>query len=81
MSHPVQISLILLVSTLCASPADLALVGARIYPAPEASPIIDGSILIHDGKIVSVGDRNQVKVPASATRICGLKHILADPKP
>jgi imidazolonepropionase-like amidohydrolase len=69
MSCPVQILLIMLVFRLCASAADLALVGARIYPGPEASPIVDGSILIRDGKIVSVGDRNQVKVPAGATRI------------
>ncbi|PYT32375.1 MAG: 4-alpha-glucanotransferase [Acidobacteria bacterium] len=40
-----------------------------MYPAPEASQIVDGSILIRDGKIVAVGDRSQVKVPASATRV------------
>jgi hypothetical protein len=27
-------------------PADLALVGARIYPSPSAAPIEDGTVLI-----------------------------------
>jgi hypothetical protein len=34
--------------------SDLALVGARIYPAPDALPIKHGTVLIHDGRIVSV---------------------------
>jgi imidazolonepropionase-like amidohydrolase len=34
--------------------SDLALVGARIYPAPDALPIKHGTVLIRDGRIVSV---------------------------
>jgi len=41
----------------------LALVGARIYPAPDSAPILDGAILIEKGKIVAVGPRDKVAVP------------------
>ncbi len=46
--------------------ADLALVGAKIYPSPTDQPIERGSILIHDGRIVSVGPSAKVKVPPGA---------------
>jgi imidazolonepropionase-like amidohydrolase len=44
---------------------DLALVGAKIYPSPDSPPIADGTVLIRDGKIVAVGARRDIKVPAS----------------
>ena len=43
-----------LAGSLALQAADLALVGARIYPAPDALPIKYGTVLIHDGRIVSV---------------------------
>jgi imidazolonepropionase-like amidohydrolase len=46
--------------------ATLALVGARIYPAPDAAPIFDGVIVVADGKVVSVGPRDAVQIPAGA---------------
>ena len=45
----------------------LAIQHARIYTSPTAPPIEDGTLLIHDGRIVDVGA--QVKVPADATLI------------
>jgi len=48
---------------------DLALVGAKIYPSPTEPPIENGSILIRDGRIVSVGPAAVVKVPRDATVI------------
>jgi imidazolonepropionase-like amidohydrolase len=48
-----------------ASPA-LALVGARIYPAPDAAPILDGTIVVAGGKILSVGPRAGAAIPAGA---------------
>jgi imidazolonepropionase-like amidohydrolase len=48
--------------------ADLALVGARIYPSPDAAPISNGTILIHDGRIASVSG-NTIKIPAGTTRL------------
>ena len=46
----------------------LALVGAKIYPAPDAKPIVDGVVLIENGKILKVGTREELNIPP-ATRI------------
>jgi imidazolonepropionase-like amidohydrolase len=46
--------------------ADLALVHAKIYPSPTDPPFEDGSIVIHDGRILVVGSRADVKVPRGA---------------
>ncbi len=43
--------------------SDLALVGAKIYLSPTDPPIEDGSILIRDGLISTVGPRTTVKIP------------------
>jgi hypothetical protein len=43
--------------------ADLALVHAKIYPSPTDPPFEDESIVIHDGRILVVGSRADVKVP------------------
>jgi len=45
---------------------DVALVGARIYPSPSARPIENGTVLIRNGKILSVGSSDKVVVPKSA---------------
>jgi len=45
-------------------PGDLALVNAKVYPTPQAVPILDANVLIHDGKIVAVG--KDAEVPKSA---------------
>jgi hypothetical protein len=42
-----------LAGSLAIQASDLALVGARIYPAPDALPIKHGTVLIRDGRIVS----------------------------
>jgi imidazolonepropionase-like amidohydrolase len=49
--------------------SDLALVGAKIYPSPSEPAIENGSILVHDGRIVAVGSSAAIKVPRSATVI------------
>lgn len=46
--------------------ADLALVGAKIYPAPGEPAIENGSILIHDGRIIAVGPGAAVHIPRDA---------------
>lgn len=46
--------------------ADLALVGAKIYPSPSERAIENGSILVHDSRIVAVGPSTAVKVPPDA---------------
>ncbi len=45
---------------------DLAIVGARIYPSPDAAPIDDGVILVRDGRIVRAGARAGITVPPAA---------------
>ena len=40
------------------------LVGGTIYTSPAEDPIHDGVILIRDGRIVSVGNRGSVNLPA-----------------
>ena len=44
---------------------NIALVGARIYPSPSAAPIENGTVLIRDGKIISVGSSDIIVVPKS----------------
>jgi imidazolonepropionase-like amidohydrolase len=49
--------------------SDLALVGAKIYPSPTEQAIENGSILVHDGRIVAFGPSTAVKVPRDSTVI------------
>jgi imidazolonepropionase-like amidohydrolase len=61
-----------------AVPADLALVGGKIYRSPRAEPVIDGVVLVLAGKITAVGTRGQLAVPSSARVIdCAGKVIAA----
>jgi imidazolonepropionase-like amidohydrolase len=46
--------------------ADLALVGAKIYPSPSEPAIENGSIVVHHGHIVAVGPSAAVKIPRDA---------------
>lgn len=59
-----------------ATAADLAIVGARILPSPEAETIADGTVLVRDGLIVSVGDSNEIEVPADAEVIDARGRVL-----
>jgi imidazolonepropionase-like amidohydrolase len=45
---------------------ELALVGATIYPSPEAPDISNGIVVVRDGVIAAVGTRADVPVPAEA---------------
>lgn len=59
-----------LTPTLAASETPtLALVGGRIYPAPDVLPIFDGTVVAADGKIVAVGKREDVEVPTGAVTL------------
>ena len=44
----------------------LALVGARIYPAPGQRPIRDGVVVIDGARIAALGERRTTKVPRGA---------------
>jgi imidazolonepropionase-like amidohydrolase len=45
-------------------PRSLAVVGARIYPAPDAAPIDDGVVVVESGVITAVGTRAATPIPA-----------------
>jgi imidazolonepropionase-like amidohydrolase len=47
--------------------SDLALVGGKIYSSPTEPPIENGTILVHDGRILAVGPSAAIKIPGGAT--------------
>jgi imidazolonepropionase-like amidohydrolase len=47
----------------------VALVGATIYPSPEAARISNGIVVVVNGRISAVGDPASVKVPPDAASI------------
>jgi imidazolonepropionase-like amidohydrolase len=51
--------------------ADLAIVNARVFPAPDAAPIEHGTVLVHDDRITAVLPSAAIAVPAGATVIDG----------
>ncbi len=48
--------------------ADLALVGCRIYPSPEARPLQDATVLVHDGHVQAVTEGG-LDLPSDASVI------------
>jgi imidazolonepropionase-like amidohydrolase len=69
--HALKLLLILTAAVFSASAgaADLALIHARIYPSPEAEPIADGSVILHAGRIQSVGPSAGIKLPRNVSVI------------
>jgi imidazolonepropionase-like amidohydrolase len=51
--------------------ADVAIVGARVYPSPGAQPLADATIVMRDGKIVAVGPSAEIHPDKSAEIIDG----------
>jgi imidazolonepropionase-like amidohydrolase len=60
---------VLLIASSVARAQDLALAGAKIYPSPTDPPIENGSIVMRDGVIVSVGPSSTINIPHSSTVI------------
>ena len=58
--------------------ADLALTGAKIYTSPTDTAIENGSIVMRDGLIVSVGPSSTIKIPPSAT-VIDCKRLVVTP--
>jgi imidazolonepropionase-like amidohydrolase len=57
---------------------EFAFIGARIYPAPDAKPIVNGVLVISHGKIVSVGEAGALRVPKGMHTIdCTGKTLVA----
>lgn len=47
----------------------LVLTGATIYPAPDRPAILDGVVLLRDGRITALGRRGEVAVPAGIEEV------------
>jgi imidazolonepropionase-like amidohydrolase len=60
---------LLLIASGVACTEDLVLAGAKIYPSPTDPPIENGSMLVRDGVIVTVGPSSTIKIPRSSTVI------------
>lgn len=50
---------------------DLAIVGARVVVSPDATVIEDGIVIVRDGRIVGVGERGRLDLPAGMAVIDG----------
>jgi imidazolonepropionase-like amidohydrolase len=61
---------------LAANAADLAIVGAKLYPSPDAAAIERGTIVLRDGRIAAVGPSSEVTVPAGASVIDGFGAVV-----
>ena len=59
----------LVVATLEARAQTLAVTGATVIDATGRAPIVDGTVLIRDGRIAAVGSAAEVSIPKGATRI------------
>jgi imidazolonepropionase-like amidohydrolase len=58
--------------------ADLALTGATVYPSPDARPVVDATIVVHDGRIIAIGPRASVTIPSGARVLdCSGRFIVA----
>lgn len=51
--------------------ADVAIVGAKVYPSPGAQPLIDATVVMRDGKIIAVGPARDIHPDKSADIIDG----------
>jgi imidazolonepropionase-like amidohydrolase len=47
----------------------IALVGAKIYPSPDAPSIADGVLLVRDGRVAAIGGRDAVSIPPGSERL------------
>ncbi|TDK28747.1 amidohydrolase [Luteimonas aestuarii] len=50
---------------------DIAIVGARVVPSPEAEVIASGTVVVRDGRVVAVGPSDGIDVPDGITTIDG----------
>ena len=51
--------------------SDLAILGARVYAAPDAAPLEHATVLVHDGRITAISPEATLKPPPGATVIDG----------
>jgi imidazolonepropionase-like amidohydrolase len=75
----IRVAVLLLLCTAASSqPADLVLTGATVYPSPDAQPIVDAIIVVHDGRIAAIGPRASISIPKGVQVLdCSGKFIVA----
>jgi imidazolonepropionase-like amidohydrolase len=54
-----------------ANPQDLVIVGAKVYPSPDASAILDATVVVRGGVIAAVGPSGQIERGPSDRLISG----------
>jgi imidazolonepropionase-like amidohydrolase len=70
--------ILLLCSAASSQTADVVLTGATVYPSPDAQPIVDASIVVHEGRVAAIGPRASISVPKGAQVLdCSGKFIVA----
>ena len=73
----IYLLLTFVVSTALGFSQELILTGAKVYPSPTAAPIENATVVVHEGKIVSVGT-GKVRVEKGAEAIdCKGKVVVA----
>jgi imidazolonepropionase-like amidohydrolase len=64
--------------SVAANAQTLALVGGKVYPLPDATPISEAVVLASNGIIIAVGSRSEVQIPSDARVIdCAGKTVVA----
>jgi imidazolonepropionase-like amidohydrolase len=64
--------------SVAANAQTLALVGGKVYPLPDATPISEAVVLASNGIIIAVGSRSDVQIPSDALVIdCAGKTVVA----
>ena len=65
--HAIILGAIAAVTAAGCEAADIAIQHARVWPAPGAAPLVDATVLVHDGRIAAVGRR--VTLPPGTTTL------------
>jgi imidazolonepropionase-like amidohydrolase len=65
-------------ANVAANAQTLSLVGGRVYPSPDAAPLLDAVVLTSGGVITAIGSRSEVQIPNNARVIdCTGKTVVA----
>ena len=67
--HKILLAAIVALAAADGRAADIAIEHATVYPAPHAAPLVDATVLIHDGRIAAVA-RHVVLPPGTTVLPC-----------
>ena len=63
--HAITLGVVAALAAASSLGADVAVNNVRVYPAPGAAPLVDATVLVHDGRIAAVG--RHVALPPGTT--------------